>query len=179
VTSHCQPLVEHLQRLKSQKQLGPLATLRHSLAFSPGAYPPAYPIVERYVGRERHALDGRRLALYVVAGLYARNPRQQAQSFATAWAHLKLKSGSESIEHRFIALLEADADSVAEHLRHAFSLLAAHDIGCDFAALGDDLCVWMDPQADPNRRDRIRQQWVRDFYRALQPAAPSSPDKDD
>lgn len=164
MSEHAERFIDHLQALRARDH-GALATLRHSLAFVPGAYPKAYPYVERFVGAERPAGDARRLALYAVAGLFARHPRVQAQSFAAAFGALLRKRGSPSIEQRFVALLGADPDNIADYLRQAFSLLAAEDIGLDHARLLDDLSVWMNPRAD---RDRLLQQWARDFYRAAE-----------
>jgi CRISPR system Cascade subunit CasB len=61
--------INHLQKL-SESNRGALAHLKRSLSFAPGAYPPAFPHVERFVGAERHADDPWRQALYLAAGLY-------------------------------------------------------------------------------------------------------------
>ena len=41
----------------------------------------------------------------------------------------------------------------------------------DYAALLRDLSLWLNSRLDPEIRDRIRQRWARDFYRALLPPA--------
>ena len=56
--------LKHLGAL-SERQPGALAALRRSLGFAPGAYPPAYPYVERFVAAESHANNPQRLALYL------------------------------------------------------------------------------------------------------------------
>lgn len=167
MSEHAERFIEHLLALRDENR-GALATLRHSLAFSPGAYPKAYPYVERFVGADRHPGDARRLALYAVAGLFARHPQARAQSFAAAFGALLRKRESPSIEQRFVALLGADADNIVDYLRQAISLLAADDIGLDYARLLDDMSVWMNPRAD---HDRLRQHWARDFYRAAEDQA--------
>ncbi|PJK08194.1 type I-E CRISPR-associated protein Cse2/CasB [Lysobacteraceae bacterium NML120232] len=174
MSEHASAFVQHLQTLQEKKDLGALATLRRSLAFEPGSYPRAFPYVERFVG-EAHERDARRLALYAVAGLFAAHPEPNAQSFATAFGRLarqrKVSTEREyslSIERRFIALLEADADGIHIHMRHAISLLKAEGLGLDYAALLDDLSWWMNPNSN---LDRVRQRWARDFYRATQAKA--------
>lgn len=162
-----QRFIDHLTLLR-ERDRGALATLRHSLAFDPGCYPKAYPYVERFVGHERSARDPWRLALYAVAGLYARHPQQRGPSFGTAFGELmqrrsKPREPNKSIEGRFVALLAADEDNILVYLRQAVSLLAADDIGFDYAQLLDDLSRWMSPAVD---RDRLRQNWAREFYRA-------------
>lgn len=167
MSEHATAFVAHLQRLKESDR-GALATLRHSLAFEPGSYPKAFPYVERFVGSALHERDARRLALYAVAGLFARHPDHKAQSFASAFGELMRSRNSESIEKRFIALLGADAENIVDYLRQAVSLLAAEGIGCDYARLLDDLSCWMNPIIDAPERNRVRRHWARDFYRAVQ-----------
>ena len=79
-----------------------------------------------------------------------------------------LKRDSGSIENRFIALLGADPENVADYLRQSVTLLAADDLGLNYVSLLDDLALWLNPYAtDP--RNQIRQRWARDFYRVLTP----------
>ncbi|MDX3905106.1 MAG: type I-E CRISPR-associated protein Cse2/CasB [Pigmentiphaga sp.] len=163
-----QDFVAHLEGLVRKKDNAALARLRHSLAFPPGSYPPAFPHVERFVPADAHERDAYRLALYVVAGLFARHPQQTSRSFASAFADLQRRRESGSIEQRFVALLGADPDNIANYLRQATTLLAADGIGLDYVQLIEDLSRWMNPYIDPVRRDRIRQHWARDFYRAAQ-----------
>ncbi|MCY1534317.1 CRISPR-associated protein Cse2 [compost metagenome] len=164
MSEHAEQFITHLEALKARDR-GALAALRHSLAFEPGSYPKAFPYVERFAGAAAHERDARRLALYAVAGLFARHPQQASQSFATALGELLRRRGSASIEGRFIALLGADAENIVEYLRQGVSLLDAEGVGCDYVRLLDDLSHWMNPTADPGR---LRQRWARDFYRAAQ-----------
>lgn len=168
MSDHTQKFIRHLQHIK-ERDRGALAILRRSLSFEPGAYPAAYPYVERYVPQDRHAQDSFRLALYVVAGLYASHPVQSEQSFAGSLGELLRKRESPSLEKRFVALLGADPENLADYLRQSVSLLASEAIGCDYAALTNDVAIWLDPRIDPDRRDAVRQRWARDFYRHAQP----------
>ena len=105
-----------------------MAHLRRSLGFAPGAYPRAYPYVERFVGPDRHANDPWRKALYLAAGLFALHPEHRAgDTLASALGHLARVRESASIEQRFIALLGADPEGLPNLLRQAVSLLAADD----------------------------------------------------
>lgn len=159
--------IEHLQRL-NERDRGALATLRHSLAFSPGDYPRAYPLVERFVASGWHEHDARRLARYAVAGLFAAHPVLHERSLAAALGQLMRDKQRPSLELRFIALLEADADTVMDHLRQVVSLLAADGLGYDHTALLRDLGIALDDRARPEARDLLKRRWARDFYRALQ-----------
>lgn len=160
--------ITHLQTL-SQTNRGALAHLKRSLGFAPGAYPSAFPHVERFVGADRHANDPWRLALYLTAGLYARHPmHQDGMRLAAALGKLGRERDSNSVEQRFIALLGADPASLPPLLRQAVSLLAADGLDCDYVALLEDLTRWLNPHASESR-DRLRQQWARDFYRHYEP----------
>lgn len=182
MSEHAKKFVNYLQGLKKAQNRGALAALRHSLAFAPGVYPPAYPYVERFVPLDSHAQDSFRLALYIVAGLYAFHPEQRDQSFASSLGEVLHRRGSSSLERRFVSLLGADPENLADYLRHSASLLAAEGIGCDYAALIDDVSTWLNSFNESDRRDLIRQRWARDFYRHAQPvteAEPANQEKDD
>jgi CRISPR system Cascade subunit CasB len=58
MSDHAASFIAHLIGLKD-KDRAALAHLKRSLAFDPGAYPQAYPYVERFVGAECHAEDPR------------------------------------------------------------------------------------------------------------------------
>ncbi len=158
------PFVEHLHRLH-ERDRGAMAVLRHSLAFAPGDYPKAYPLVERFVGQDWRARDARRLARYAVAGLYALHPMTHARSLAEALGHVFVEKKRPSLELRFVGLLEADAESIMDHLRQAVSLLSAEGVGLNHALLLKDLSVALNEHASPERRDQVKRQWARDFYR--------------
>lgn len=162
--------INHLVRLKEQDR-GALAALRHSLAFDPGDDPKAYPFVERWVGGDWHARDARRLALYAVAGLFAAHPVAHERSLAAALGQMLRDKDRPSLELRFRALLEADADGLMAHLRQSVSLLAAEGLGYDQVALLRDLCILLDDRIDPSWRDEVRRRWARQFYGALQSSA--------
>ncbi|MBN8486781.1 MAG: type I-E CRISPR-associated protein Cse2/CasB [Burkholderiales bacterium] len=162
-----QRFIDHLLRLKEQDR-GALAALRHSLAFAPGDDPKAFPYVERFVGRDWHSADARRLALYAVAGLFAAHPVVHDRSLPAALGKLLRDKDRPSLELRFRALLEADADGLMPHLRQSVSLLSVDGLGYDHAGLLADLAVWLDERSDPAWRDDVKRRWARAFYGALQ-----------
>ena len=158
----------HLQRLKTQDR-GALARLRRSLAHDPGTDPQVYPYVEPFVGADWHALDSRRLALHLAAGLFALNPvHTEERSLAEAFGSTAKARESGSLELRFMALLGAGPEQFPVLLRQIVNLLdgqAYHQ-----ARLIEDLQTWLHPMAT-DRRDRLRQIWARDFYRHYTPSA--------
>jgi CRISPR system Cascade subunit CasB len=165
MNEHARNFIAYLIRLHEQDRRA-IAVLRRSLSFPPGTYPPAYPYVERFVGADRHEADPFRLALYLVAGLFALHPHNASRRLAASLGELMFRRSSDSIEKRFIALLGADSDNLEQYLRQIVTLLAADDSGLDYGALLNDLTCWLNPNAT-ERRDQIRQRWARDFYGAL------------
>lgn len=169
MSEHAQAFICHLSAL-AEKDRGALSALRRSLGFAPGALPAAYPYVEPFVGAEKHAEDPYRLALYLTAGLFALHPQQRDNtSFAAAFGTLSRLRESASLEKRFIALLSAEPESLPTLLRQVIALLASEQLPFDYAQLLTDLSYWLSPFAH-GARDRLRQQWARDYYRHLAPA---------
>lgn len=149
------------------------AVLRRSLAFEAGRYPAAYPYVERYIGRQWHERDARRLASYAVAGLYAFHPKHDCRlTFGGACGELKRQlirnnKGGDGVERRFVSLLNADAENVTLYLRQLLTLMGPDAPGFDYVRLLDDLMKWMN--LFPGRgddRDHLRERWAREFARA-------------
>lgn len=137
------------------------AVLRRSLAFDPGAFPPAYPYVEPFVKAEDSAW--KREVFYLVAGLWGLHLKEglngQPVSLGKASATHQIASGSTSTERRFIALLDADRDQLPHRLRQMIALLKDQPI--DFDDLLQRLLYWNDD------RKGSQNAWARDFYRNL------------
>lgn len=137
------------------------AELRRSLAFPPGTYIPAYPYVEPFLRSDPSPWE--RNALYLTAGLWAMHWRPGQQpgrlSFAKACATHQTLSGSASTEHRFLTVLDADADQLPHRLQQMIAILKPYPL--DFVLLLHGLQHW-------NAEDRVTQQtWAHEFYQQL------------
>lgn len=175
MSEHASNFLAHLQQLR-ERDRGALARLRRSLAQAPGTDPRTYPFVEPFVGADWHALDSRRLALHLGAGLFALNPHHgEHRSLAEAFGALARERDSGSLELRFMALLGADAGLFPSLIRQIVNLLEGQ--AYDQTRLLEDLQVWLSSSAS-DRRDRIRQQWARDFYRHFTPPATPTPSEE-
>jgi CRISPR system Cascade subunit CasB len=150
--------VQHLETL-SEENRGAMATLRRSLAFDPGTFPPAYQFVEAFVVQEEGWRWG---AHYLVAGLYAMHTSHTPdpeESLGRALARLYERRPTPSTEARFINLLNADPDQLSHRLRQVVALLKGEAIPLNYARLLLDLQQW-------SRDDRrVQQIWARHFYR--------------
>jgi len=151
-------LIEELAD-RSCKESRVRAVLKRSLAFEPGAYPPAFPYVEHRLKSEDS--EWKRKVYYLVAGLWAMSFRRGiggvTQSIADAcrllyWAN----DQSPSVERRFITLIDSDQQQLPYRLRQLISLLKEYEI--DFDILSKDLLSW-------NHLDKFIQiRWAREFY---------------
>jgi CRISPR system Cascade subunit CasB len=75
------------------------------------------------------------------------------------------KAGSEeAVERRFVALLNAHPEDLDKHLRHAVSLLKAHEIPVDWLRLLGDLRGWGNPER------YVQRNWARAFWGGRQDA---------
>ncbi|WP_117237795.1 type I-E CRISPR-associated protein Cse2/CasB [Thermus sediminis] len=146
--------LEWLERLKAQKAWTPArAALRRSLAFPPGAYPKVMPYVEPFVKEEGWVRE----AHYLVAALYALKDGAHQEGRTLARALWEKAQGSDSVERRFLALLDADRDQIAFRLRQAVALVEG---GLDFVQLLNDLLRWFSPER------YVQARWAREFYGA-------------
>lgn len=137
-----------------------VAVLRRSASYEPGLYPPAFPAIEPYV---QGLGDWQRKATYLTAACWAQGTRREhGQGLTLSAAVRTLRShqamGSQNIEQRFTALLDADSDELQWRLRHLTSQLAAAAIPIDWPALLKDLWSW-------NSHTRhVQIKWARDFW---------------
>ena len=69
-----------------------------------------------------------------------------------------VKDRSESLEKRFVALLNCHGDDLPNHLRQAVSLLKAKDVAVNWHQLLRDVLYW-----DHEARF-VQQQWAREFW---------------
>jgi len=159
MSDRAEAFIKHLRRLADPNtgDTGAIAALRRSLAFDPGTYAKSFPYVEPFT----HGDGWQRKTLYLVAGLYAEHKKHQiGRSFARVLAGLKQEKGSESLERRFLALLDADEDQIAYRLRQNVRLASEHAF--DWVKFTRDLMSWFHP-------DRyVQVKWARDYFGGLE-----------
>ncbi len=162
MTDTGEPLIDYLVSLAEREDRAALAALRSSL-------------------REGHDLDGLRIVLPFVRGasparlkraeddalllgaLFALHPEQGALTLAEALARVWRETGSDSVEGRFRALLSADREQLAPHLRHAISLVASKHLAIDWADLYRAIKYW-DRADEPGAPRSPRRRWASDFW---------------
>jgi CRISPR system Cascade subunit CasB len=141
-----------------------LANLRHGLRDRLHA---DYP-----VGRVFPALSGVDLSNHddtiewytVIAALFGFAHKEveyeAGTSLGSASRELYIKRQSDSLERRFMALLNSDAEYLPGHLRQTLSLMKAESIKIDWERLLRDTLRWNE-EGKP-----VQKQWARDYYRS-------------
>ncbi|PRY64141.1 CRISPR type I-E-associated protein CasB/Cse2 [Vreelandella songnenensis] len=165
VQSDSEALKQHLLALANNES-PVLSRLRRSLTLPPGEDPAVFPSVEPFVDPAWESGDSRRRARYLVAGLFACHSKYEPDRTLAAALRLAAqeKNKAESVERRFITVLGASGDTIADHLRQAVALIRDTQIGYDPALLIKDMEVWLARTPNVERLDRCRQRWARDFY---------------
>lgn len=155
--------VEYLRSLVDTEDRAALAALRRGLGRPPGSVPELCRYVVPWAPTDGPSWHED--IYYLVAALFALHqgswPPGVAQgptNLGASFRRLAETSRSESVEKRFVALLSVHPDDLPAHLRHAVSLLKAHDVPVDWAQLLHDLRDW-------GHEDRfVQRDWARAFW---------------
>lgn len=153
---------------EGEEDRGALADLRSGLGKEPSGMARVHQHVVPYLPEKSY--DDR--WYYLTATLFGAFPQhRKGCSLGTAFRPLKQKS--DSMEARFIALLNAHPDDLDGHLRHAVSLLKANEEVLDWFQLFDDLLQWDHPEG------HVQLRWARDFYKSNTGGTDSATDTND
>ncbi len=138
---------------EGQEDRGALADLRSGLGKEPGQMARVHRHVVPYLPEQRYNDRW----YYVAATLFGSFPRhQKGRSLGAAFQPLRSKS--DSMDTRFVALLNAHPDDLDDHLRHVVSLLKANDQPLDWFCFLSDLLQWDHPEG------HVQLKWARDFF---------------
>lgn len=139
---------------EGQEDRAALADLCSGLAKKPGEMARVHKHVVPYLPEKSYNDHW----YYVTATLFGSFPKHQnGRSLGRAFRPLRAKS--DSMEARFVALLNAHPEDLDDHLRHAISLLKANEQPLDWFRLLDDLIQWDHPEG------HVQLRWARDFYK--------------
>lgn len=165
-----QRFIESLFALLKTEDRGALAALRRGLGKRPGEAPEMFPYVIPYCA---WLSEPRQDDYFLVAALFAlmhqgdRGTPDWGDQLASGWHRPNLgasyralaeKTGSESIERRFVALLNARREDLDDHLRRAVALMKAHDVNVNWSKLLRDLRWWSDDSR------RVQREWAQAFW---------------
>ncbi len=150
------PVVGYLKKLAARQDRAALAHLRRGLGRKPGESMEMYPYVGRFIDQETDAAHDR--AVFLTAALFAEYP-EAAQNARDLGRSVRLiAEQSDSIERRFVALLDADAEDLHYYLRQMVGLLKANGIALNWQQLFKDIRGWENPGR------RVQRTWARSFW---------------
>ena len=146
---------------------GALADLRSGLGKEPGKMARVHKHVVPFLPEKSY--DDR--WYYILATLFGLYPKHRS-GYSMGRAFQPLRAQSDSMEARFVALLNAHPDDLANHLRHAVSQLHSKEQPLDWFRLFEDLLQWDHPEG------HVQLRWARDFYKddAQSQAAEADPE---
>jgi len=139
---------------EGKEDRGALADLRSGLGKEPGKMARVHKYVVPYLPEKRWNDRW----YYVAATLFGLFPKHR-QGISLGAAFRPLRKNSESMEARFVALLNAHPEDLDDHLRHAISLLRSNEEPIDWFHLFDDLLQW------DHYEGFVQLKWARDFYK--------------
>lgn len=165
---HVAAFVSRLRQLADDEDRGALAALRRSLQDPTGMAAVACPYVVPSLPRAEDPYRDR--AFFLIGALFALHPERGGEGVSLGHAFRAMNidqegpagrdRDNESLRRRFVALLDADAEDLPEHLRHAVSLARARQKPLDWARLLRDVLAWRDPSR------RVQHRLARDFWNA-------------
>jgi CRISPR system Cascade subunit CasB len=145
---HQLAFIERLESLITKQDRAALAALRRGLGKDPGTVAEMHRHVVPWLpaGAMRWQED----AYYVVAALFAwhqgswhrEGDGPRATNLGASFARLAAGVEGDSVERRFVALLNCHRDDLPTHLRHAVGLLKSAEIPIDWSQLLSDIQNW-------------------------------------
>lgn len=138
-----------------------LAVLRRGASGEDRDLARVYPLVLPHAPRD---LEQQQAYIDVAClfGLHPTKPSDVGRAVTLAEVMRQLSEKSDSIEARFVALLQCHRDELLVHLRHAVGLARSNDIPLRWDDILRALLRW-DEEPVPGRRT-VQQQWAQEFW---------------
>lgn len=148
--------IKYLETLVKRKDRAALANLRRGLGKPPKTAMEMYPYLGQFLSHEtKHNYEN---AIFIVAALFAYYPDAKSTSGNLGASLRQLKDESDSIEKRFVALLNAEVDELPNYLRQIIGLLKSKEIAVNWEQLFKDVRFW------DSEKSRVREKWARSFW---------------
>lgn len=141
-----------------KKERGVLAALRRGLNAPPGEDLNMVRYIARFIPDFERGTSKEKI-YYLVAALFAYH--QIAINDGNFGNHMQKtvsENNEEATERRFVILLNAHQDDLADYLRQAVSLLKSKEIGIHWQQLLNDLMYWDHPERF------VQRNWANSFW---------------
>ena len=151
------PFITHLKDIARRDDRAALAALRRGLGMRPGNAAEMHPHVARFLPTGPwHWLHD---CHYIIAALFALHPEPRGRgNMGDTMRLVSDRSGGESIEQRFVALLKCHRDDLFDHLRHAVSLAKNKEVPVNWEQLFRDMRYW------DGDSQWVQRNWARSFW---------------
>ncbi len=149
-------LIGYLKGLEKQQNRAALANLRRGLGKPPKTVMEMYPYLGQFLLHEpNHKYE---TAVFIVAALFAYYSDAPGNVGNLGDSIRRMKDDSDSIEKRFVALLNAKAEDLPYYLRQIIGLLKSKEIAVNWNQLFKDVKNW-----NSDKR-RVQNAWARSFW---------------
>ncbi len=151
--------ISYLEKFVRDENRAALAHLRRGLGKDSGNATEMFPYI---LGWTANLYPKDENAYFLVAsliGLYPTNSWKSDEKYNNLGKSLSfLKDESESIEKRFVALLNSDFEDLPNHLRQIISLLKSKEAPINWLLLLKDIKFW------EHENRNVQRQWAKGFW---------------
>ena len=149
-------LIGYLKGLEKRQDRAALAHLRRGLGKPPKTVMEMYPYLGQFLFNEpKHNYE---TAVFIVAALFAYYPNAPGNAGNLGDSIRRMKDDSGSIEKRFVALLNAEAEDLPYYLRQIVGLLKSKEVAVNWNRLFKDIKNW-----NSDKR-YVQTAWARSFW---------------
>ncbi|MDQ3129935.1 MAG: type I-E CRISPR-associated protein Cse2/CasB [Acidobacteriota bacterium] len=150
-------VIKYLRSLNMPPQnRAALANLRRGLGKPPKTAMEMFPYLGQFLSHKTKA--NYENTVFIAAALFAYYPDAKHAKGNLGASLRELKENSDSIEKRFVALLNAEAEDLPYYLRQIIGLLKANEIAVNWERLFKDILNW-----NGDKR-YVQQKWAEQFW---------------
>ncbi|MEP7149524.1 MAG: type I-E CRISPR-associated protein Cse2/CasB [Acidobacteriota bacterium] len=151
-------VVGYLKELAKRQDRAALAHLRRGLGKRPGEAMGMYPYIGRFISEKTNQSYDR--AVFLTSALFADywEAPSNAGNLGQSVRRLFDETKSDSIEKRFVALLDAEAEDLHYYLRQIVGLLKSKSIPVNWNELFKHIQGWDHPDG------YVQKKWARSFW---------------
>lgn len=160
--------IEYLELLAEGKNLAALANLRRGLGKSPKSSLEMYPYLDQFLSEKSEGKKPnykRENAVFIVAPLFAYYWKAQTniKDLGASLLKYQKETESDSVEKRFVALLNAEAGELPDYLRQIVGLLKSKEIAVNWEQLFTDVQYW-EASNNNSKYESVQRKWARSFW---------------
>ena len=149
-------LISYLKNLEKRQDRAALAHLRRGLGKPPKTAMEMFPYLGQFLSHETKPRYEN--AVFIIAALFAYYPDAPPNVGNLGASLRQLNDDSKSIEKRFVALLNAEAEDLPYYLRQIIGLLRAKEIAVNWEQLFKDVQNW------DNDKRFVQRKWAEKFW---------------